>query len=192
MASLARYRDRPTGQELTARIGMLVFLGSWAMLFAGLFFAYGLVRARAPAWPPPGQPRLPLLLPGIATAALAGSSAALVAAQRALRGGRQSPAGARLALAALLGALFLALQIAVWSGAWRAGLLPGGGPYPSVFYGLTAFHGLHVAVGLAALGLMAARALSGRARRLTVDLWALYWHGVGAVWIALYASVYLS
>jgi cytochrome c oxidase subunit 3 len=192
VATLADYRDRPTRQELTARVGMVVFLGSWLMLFAGLLFTYGLVRSRAPVWPPLDQPRLPLLLPGINTLAIAASSAALVAAQRALRAGRQRSSGARLALAALLGTLFLALQLVVWVALWRAGLLPSGGPYPSVFYGLTVLHALHVAVGLVALGLLAARALAGRARRLAVDLWSMYWHAVGAVWVVLFASVYVS
>ncbi len=192
VASLARYRDRLTSQELTARIGMLIFLGSWVMLFAGLLFTYGLVRSRAPIWPPPDQPRLPLLLPGINTLAIAAASAALVAAQRALRAGLQRSSGARLAAAALLGALFLALQIEVWSSVWRAGLVPSGGPYPSVFYALTVLHALHVAAGLVALAILAARALAGRARRLAVDLWTMYWHAVGAVWVVLYASVYVS
>jgi cytochrome c oxidase subunit 3 len=191
-SSLAHYRDRPTSQELTARIGMVVFLGSWVMLFAGLFFIYGLIRARAPVWPPLDQPRLPVLLPGINTAAIAASSAALLAAQRALRGGAQRVAGRWLALSALLGCLFLGLQILVWTGLWRAGLLPSGGPYPSAFYGLTVLHALHVAVGLVALGLLGSRALVGRAARLSVDLWAMYWHAVGAVWLVLYVSVYLS
>ena len=192
VATLADYRDRPTRQELTARVGMVVFLGSWIMLFAGLLFTYGLVRSRAPVWPPLDQPRLPLLLPGINTVAIAASSAALVAAQRALRAGRQRSSGARLALAVLLGTLFLALQLVVWVALWRAGLLPSGGPYPSVFYGLTVLHALHVAVGLVALGLLAVRALAGRARRLAVDLWSMYWHAVGAVWVVLFASVYVS
>jgi cytochrome c oxidase subunit 3 len=192
VAALSEYRDRPTRQELTARVGMVVFLGSWVMLFAGLLFTYGLIRSRAPEWPPLDQPRLPLLLPGINTLAVAASSAALVAAQRALRAGRQRSSGARLALAALLGTLFLGLQLVVWATLWRAGLVPGGGPYPSVFYGLTVLHALHVAVGLVALGTLSLRALTGRARRLTVDLWSMYWHAVGAVWVVLYASVYVS
>jgi heme/copper-type cytochrome/quinol oxidase subunit 3 len=44
---LERFRLRPRGAEATAHVGMAVFLGSWAMLFAGLFLAYAFVRARA-------------------------------------------------------------------------------------------------------------------------------------------------
>lgn len=188
---LASRRRAPPG-ELTAWLGMVVFLGSWAMMFAGLFFAYGLVRARAPEWPPPGQPALPLLVPGLNTALMAASSAVLEAARRA-RPARGGGSGAPLlALAAGLGAIFLLLQATVWARLWQEGLIPSGGPYPSVFYGLTALHALHVLVGVVALAGLALRARgAGGAPRLSVRLWSMYWHFVGAVWLVLYGTVYV-
>src|SRR5436189_86613 len=48
-------------------LGMVMFMAAWAMLFAGLFFAYGVLRVRATDWPPADLPRLPRLLPGVAT-----------------------------------------------------------------------------------------------------------------------------
>jgi heme/copper-type cytochrome/quinol oxidase subunit 3 len=186
---LARYRRRPRGAERTAHVGMAVFLGSWAMLFVGLFFAYAFVRARAPAWPPLDAPPLPRLLPGLNTLVIAASSAAVVVAVRAQELGRTKGARLALAAAAVLGAIFLALQAVVWTALWRRGLVPSGGPYPSVFYALTAFHALHVAVGLAALGWLAAATGASRTR---VRLWGWYWHFVGVVWAVLYATVYLA
>jgi cytochrome c oxidase subunit III len=189
---LARYRRRPRGAERTAHVGMAVFLGSWAMLFVGLFFAYAFVRARAPAWPPLDAPPLPRLLPGLNTAIIAASSAAVVRAVRAQELGRARAAAPSLAAAAGLGALFLALQTVVWRGVWRQGLVPSGGPYPSVFYAFTAFHALHVLVGLGGLAWLAARARSrAGAGRSDVRLWGWYWHFVGVVWAALYLTVYL-
>ncbi len=189
---LARYRRRPRGDERTARVGMAVFLGSWAMLFAGLFFAYALVRARATTWPPLDAPPLPRLLPGLNTLVIAASSAAVARAVRAQELGRARRAAASLAAAAVLGATFLALQTLVWVGLWRAGLVPSGGPYPSVFYAFTALHALHVLVGLAALAWLAVRvrARAGSARE-DVRLWGWYWHFVGVLWAVLYVTVYL-
>jgi heme/copper-type cytochrome/quinol oxidase subunit 3 len=187
---LARYRRRPRGAERTAHVGMAVFLGSWAMLFVGLFFAYAFVRARAPAWPPLDAPPLPRLLPGLNTLVIAASSAAVVVAVRAQELGRTKGARLALAAAAVLGAIFLALQAVVWTALWRRGLVPSGGPYPSVFYALTAFHALHVVVGLAALAWLAAGGAG--ASRTRVRLWGWYWHFVGVVWVALYATVYLA
>ncbi len=183
-----------TREAFTAYLGMVIFLASWAMMFAGLFFAYGLVRSRAPVWPPLDQPRLPLGLPGLNVAVAAASSAALVGALRAFRAHRPQRAAQLVGAAAALGALFLGLQVVVWVSLWRAGLQPDGGPYASVFYALTAFHALHVAVGLAALAVLAARARLGRygpSRHLAVRLWSMYWHFVGAVWLAIYGAVYV-
>ncbi len=191
--ALARYRRRPRGAELTANVGMAVFLGSWTMLFVALFFAYAFVRASATAWPPAGAPPLPRLLPGVNTVVIAASSAAVMRAVRARDLGRARTTAIALAAAALLGAIFLALQVLVWTGLWRQGLVPSGGSYPSVFYAFTAFHALHVIVGLAALTWLAARARSSTGSTGTgVRLWGWYWHFVGVVWVALYATLYLA
>lgn len=193
VSDLGRYRRRPSEDEVTSYVGMIVFLGSWAMMFAALFFAYAVVRVRAPAWPPPDQPALPLLLPGLNTVVVAASSVVVALAVRAHALGRHRRASAGLAFGAGLGALFLALQAVVWAGLWRAGLLPSGGPYPSAFYALTSFHALHVLAGLAALVVLAVRARGpAGATRSAVRLWGMFWHFVGAIWGALYVAVYLA
>jgi cytochrome c oxidase subunit III len=165
--------------ERTALLGMVVFIASWAMLFAMLFLSYLLLRTRATAWPPPELPRLPRLLPAIATVLLGCSSAAVH--RGAARGH-----GLGLGLGALLGAGFLALQTVVWRQMYLAGLHVGAGAYASVFYGLTAFHALHVLVGLGALAW-----LSARPRRAAARLWAIYWHMVGVIWAVMFTLVYL-
>lgn len=185
-----RRRPRPSREDVTAWLGMVVFLGSWAMMFAALFFAYGLVRARAPSWPPVDQPDLPLLIPALNTFVIGLSSAALAVAMRALQTGRRSPVR-WFTGASALGAVFLVLQSLVWARLWSSGLLPTGGPFPSVFYALTAFHALHVLVGLVALVWLTRRAAARRASLLSVRLWSMYWHFVGVVWVVLYATVYV-
>jgi cytochrome c oxidase subunit 3 len=189
---LRRYRLRRTDDEITSYIGMIVFLGSWAMMFAALFFAYAVVRLRAPMWPPPDQPMLPVVVPGLNTLVIAASSAAVAVAVQAHALGRNRRASIGLGVGAVLGALFLALQALVWAGLWRTGLRPSGGPYASVFYALTAFHALHVVVGLAALATLAIRGRrAGATRRSSVRLWGMFWHFVGVVWVVLYVAVYL-
>ncbi len=177
-------------EENTAWLGMVIFLGSWAMLFAGLFFAYGAVRIGVHRWPPPGLPRLPRLLPAVNTAVIALSSVALQMGYARLR----ERSSARLvATAFALGAIFLALQGLLWVQVWKSGLVPQAGPYPSVFWGLTAFHALHAFVGVVALGVLArriARGIYSPARHLAVRLWAMYWHFVGVVWLVLFATVF--
>lgn len=186
------YRRIGDRAERTAWLGMLIFLGSWAMMFAALFLSYGLVRARSPVWPPLDEPLLPKGLPLANTAVIALSSLVLWRALAALEAGRS--ATLRLAGATALGALFLALQLVVWVGMWRQGLTIDVSPYSGVFYGLTIIHALHVLVGLVALAVLAVRARLGAlgpARTLPLRLWSLYWHFVGGVWLFMFVTVYL-
>lgn len=195
MGEVLPYRPPRAKEETTAYLGMVVFLGSWAMMFAALFFAYGFVRTRSVAWPPPDLPELPWATPALNTLVLAASSAAIQLGLRSIRRGASRKLGRALLLAALLGTAFLGLQLSVWARLYGQGLRPEtGGPYGSVFWGLTCFHALHVVVGLIGLGLLCRRALAGgfsAARYLPVRLWALYWHFVGAVWALMFVLIFL-
>ncbi|HEY0713791.1 MAG TPA: cytochrome c oxidase subunit 3 [Polyangia bacterium] len=179
---LARHR------ETTAMLGMSVFVASWAMLFAALFFAYGITRVRAIAWPPFDQPDLPLGLPTLGSVALALASTALSWALSQTRL-RDWWFGAVVALIA--SAAFLAVQITVWRALLAAGLRLDGGPYASVVFGLTGFHALHVAVGM--LGLLASFPAIARADGrppLALRLWTVYVHMCGVLWAAMFVGVY--
>jgi cytochrome c oxidase subunit 3 len=194
MGAIVPYRPPHAREEATAYLGMVVFLGSWAMMFGSLFFAYGMVRARAVAWPPPDLPELPLLVPGINTAILALSSILLQLAIWSLRRGKVALLGPGIGCSLALGSLFLALQVLTWKSLYTEGLTPQGGPYPSVFYALTCFHALHVVVGIVALAWLCRGAFVGKysaARFLPVRLWTMYWHFVGVVWAAMFVAVYV-
>lgn len=171
-------RDHPgrgavVERRRTAFVGMSLALASFAMLFASLFFSYAIVRFHAAAWPPPGSPPLPRALPLAATLVLLASSALL------LRGSRGAAFGA-----AALGALFLALQLAVAVPLWRSGFTPASGVFGSVFFALVGLHALHALAGVAALALSASRP-----ERLRPA--AMFWHFVDAMWLATWAAVYL-
>jgi cytochrome c oxidase subunit 3 len=194
VADIIEYKPPRAKEELTSWVGMIVFLASWAMMFASLFFAYLMVRSRYPQWPPPDVPLLPLALPGLNTVVIAASSAALQYGLFSLKRGRAAVLAPMTTLALLLGATFLALQAVVWLQVHAAGLRMDSGHYGQAFYALTFVHAAHVLVGLAALGWIAVRGFLGfynPARHLTVRLWAMYWHFVGAVWALMYALVFL-
>jgi len=194
MTEVIAYRAPHHRVENTASLGMLIFLGSWAMMFAGLFFAYGAVRFHlSGGWPPAGVPSLPVALPALNTVVLLASGLALQLGLWAIRVGKTHELSAALVVSFLFGCLFLGLQIYLWIGLYRAGLRPDGGPYPSVFYALTIFHGLHVLIGLVALGVLLYRSLNGAysaARHLPVKLWTMYWHFVDAIWILMFLTVF--
>jgi cytochrome c oxidase subunit III len=192
--SVLPYRSRGARKDATAWIGMLIFLGSWAMMFAALFFAYGILRARSSAWPPLGTPTLPLALPAGNTLVIGVSSLALERALWSARRGRLVAVLPAILAALVLGAGFVGLQVLLWNRLWNAGLRPDGGPYASVLYGLTVVHALHVAVGLLGLGYCAVRAFAGAftpVRHVGLRLWTAYWHFVGTVWVLLFVTVFV-
>jgi cytochrome c oxidase subunit 3 len=188
------YRSLAARGEDTAWLGMTLFLGSWAMMFASLFFAYGMLRLRQPGWPPPGTPPLPLLLPSVNTGVLALNSLALERALRAARRGEQSQAVAGLVEGLVLGVAFVALQVVLWTSLFKSGLALEDGSLAAVVYGLTGFHALHVLVGLLGLGLVLPAVLRGTlnaARNNRLRLWVMYWHFVGVVWLAMYLLIFV-
>src|SRR4029077_298892 len=82
------FRHKPKPSDTTAYVGMVIFLGGWAMMFAGLFFAYAMVRVKAESWPPPGENALPVVLPLINTLVLIASSVTLSLALKSVRSAR--------------------------------------------------------------------------------------------------------
>jgi cytochrome c oxidase subunit 3 len=163
---------------------MAIFLGAAAMLFAALFFAYAVMRAQAPAWPPAGQAPLPRGALGLNTLVLLAASLVLRGARAAARRGDGARARTAAWAALGLGAAFLAAQAAVWRSLALAGAGPASGIYGSVFFAISGLHALHVAGGLVALALVAAS--GARARRLGAC--ALYWDFVLVVWLLFYAG----
>lgn len=181
-------------QEHTSSLGMVVFLASWAMMFAGLFFAYGFVRSRAPAWPPPGTPALPLGLPAVNTVILLCSSATFAHGLRLLRKGQRGAYMRALGVTIALGVVFLALQVHVWREVSLSGLHLTSGLYGSVFYALTTFHALHVAAGLAVLAVVLVRSALGKITEhnvAAVRVCTMFWHFVDVVWVLMFLTIYV-
>ena len=178
----------------TNHVGMILALVSFSMMFLGLFYAYGLLRIRAVAWPPPGVPEAPIVLPTIITALMLCSSALLEASRKKLAQD-DVVAFQRLAMVAItFGFLFLGLQASVWVELWDAGLTLAIGPYASIFYFLTTFHALHVLAGLGILAWMyvaAPRAAHPELRASRAHLSSMFWHFVGVVWLIIFSLVYV-
>jgi cytochrome c oxidase subunit 3 len=173
--------------DATATIGMVIFLGAAAMLFAALFFAYAVMRAQAPAWPPVGQARLPRGALGLNTLVLVAASLALRGALGAARRGALARARTRTWLALALGGAFLAAQAVVWRSLVLAGAGPASGIYGSVFFAISGLHAVHVAGGWLALAAVLARGAT--VRRLASC--ALYWDFVLGVWLLFFFAACL-
>ena len=193
MGTVVELRPRAR-EEFTSSLGMIIFLASWAMMFAGLFFAYGFARTKALTWPPVGVPRLPLGLPALNTLVLGASSWSFARGLDALRRGERSTFPRMVALTLGLGVLFLVLQLAVFREVAAAGISMASGTYGAIFYTFTAFHALHVAVGLGIVLWLLIQAMRGaytEHNTITVRLCTMYWHFVGVVWALMFLTIYV-
>lgn len=91
-----------------------------------------------------------------------------------------------LALTAVLGLLFLAGQLFVWSKLSSGGFHLTGGTSSSFVYILTAMHGLHLAGGVLALvfaNVASALHRPVETRRIVVDVTSWYWHCMTGLWV---------
>jgi len=173
---------------------MLFLLAAETMFFAGLISAFFVLRLAAPVWPPPLQPRLPVLVTGLNTLVLLASSVAMVAALRAARRVDTRALMERLAATAGLGALFLAVQGYEWARLIHYGLTVTSGAYGGTFYTLIGVHAAHVLGALVWLAVTLVMAMQGRfadGPLTRLRACATYWHFVVGLWPILYVAVYL-
>ncbi|MBI4240286.1 MAG: heme-copper oxidase subunit III [Candidatus Rokubacteria bacterium] len=178
-----------------ARLGMLIFLGSETMLFAGFVAAFLVFRLGAAVWPPPFQPRLPVGVTGVNTWVLLLSGYTMWRALRAVRRGDQAGLARRLAQTGLLGVAFLTVQGYEWGRLLEFGLTASSGVYGGTFYTLIGAHAAHVLGALTWLSIILTGATRGRYTaedHVGVSLCGMYWYFVVALWPILYTLVYLA
>jgi heme/copper-type cytochrome/quinol oxidase subunit 3 len=183
-------RPRPDN----AWLAMLFFLAAETMFFAGLVSAFFVLRLAAPVWPPPLQPRLPIGVTGLNTLVLLASSVAMMGALRAARRADGRALVERLAAAAGLGALFLAVQGYEWARLIHYGLTVTSGAYGATFYTLIGVHAAHVLgalVWLTVTLILAVRGCFAEGRLTRLRACSTYWHFVVGLWPILYVTVYL-
>jgi heme/copper-type cytochrome/quinol oxidase subunit 3 len=193
--------DRPDGEPErrrpildNARLATLFLICAETMLFGGLVSGFFVLRLAAPVWPPPLQPRLPVAVTGLNTLVLLASSAAMIAAGRALVANERRAVARWLAVAASLGALFLVVQGYEWARLVGFGLTASSGAYAATFYTLIGAHALHVAGAMTWLAVVLLLARGGRLSRerpAALRACAMYWHFVVGLWPVLYVAVYL-
>lgn len=186
----------------TCKFGMIIFLISEGMLFAGLIAGYFVLRwsengfpwQPGHAWPSdPALPHLPVLLTSINTVFLVASSFTFHFSESAVQKGKSGLG--LLALTILLGATFVVIQGFEWAHLHHEGLwFNKGGIYGSSFFVITGFHGAHVAIGvLLIIWCFLRQSLTGcftAKNHVALANVALYWHFVDVVWLFLFTLLY--
>jgi cytochrome c oxidase subunit 3 len=189
-----------TGGISNVVLGMLLFLTSEVMFFAGLFAAYFNVRANATRWPTinleTGEPFLLEILPlvGPATVILILSSFTCQFAVWAIRRDDRTGFLRNIGVTFLIGVVFLLMQATDYVALGNEGLTLSSGTFGTTYFTLTGFHGAHVFGGVIMLGVVLYRGMAGQfsARHHdAVEAVSLYWHFVDVVWILLFSLLYL-
>ena len=171
-------------------LGMLIFVASEAMFFAGLVSGFTIVRSGAMVWPPPGQPRLPVEETALNTAALLASGLLLFLARRAFSGDR-SRCAKLLVTAIGLGAFFVVFQGVEWLRLIRFGLTLTSSTLGSFFYLIVGLHALHAVVALGLLLRVWQRLRRGWLADGHFAAVAVFWYFVVLLWPFIYLRVYL-
>lgn len=173
-------------------LGMVIFVGTEVMFFAGLISAFTISKAGAPrdAWNLPAGQVLPLASTAVNTVALFVSGALLWVAGRQYRA-RSQVAAQTLLAATFFGALFVMLQGREWVGLIGRGVTLRSSALGAFFYVIVGTHAVHAVAALAGLGVAWWRLRVGRLSYGFFLAAQTFWYFVVLIWPVIYARVYL-
>lgn len=170
--------------------GMWMLIATEASIFAYLIFSYAYLAVQAHGGWVKEMPTFRLSLPN--TVLLIASSFVLRWGEAGIRKGNVRRLKLALGLTMLMGAVFIGIQVKEWSGKhFRLS----DNAYASSYFVTTGFHMAHVLGGLLILGALLLWASIGKfdeRRHAAVSIGALYWHFVDVVWLAVFATFYVS
>ncbi len=171
--------------------GILCVIATEGALFGYLLFSYFYCAVQfPPSWSPQPHPPFTYALP--ATLVMLLSSAAIWWGERSLMRRALMQHRIGLALGIGLGIVFLVLEGLDWASkpfSLTSGL------YGSLYFTITGFDAVHLAVGI--IGLLAVLIWSGlgyfdRRHDAPVVIVSAYWHFVTVVWIAIFVTLYVT
>ena len=188
------------------QVGVIVWLGSEVMFFAGLFAVYFTLRSTSPELWAEQSSKLNIWLSAAITLILVSSSFTAQAGVWAAERLQKRRTGGPLQFwkwgvvewfyaSFALGALFIIGQVYEYAILVSEYVGITSDSYGSAFYLATGFHGLHVTGGLIAFLLVIGRFFSVKnfthKEATTAIVVSYYWHFVDVVWIGLFLVIYV-
>ena len=176
-------------------VGTIVWLSSELMFFAALFAMYFTLRSITGAdnWPPEGT-ELAIYYSLTFTVILVASSVTCQLGVFAAERGDVYGLRRWFAITLVMGTVFVLGQANEYRALVHEGVTFESGPYGSIFYLTTGFHGLHVIGGLFAFVVVLMRSTVGRftpEKATSAIVVSYYWHFVDVVWVGLYFTIYI-
>jgi len=176
-------------------VGVIVWLASELMFFAGLFGIYFTIRAQTDGEWPPAPTELNVSYALVFTIILVASSFTCQFGVFAAERGDVFALRRWYLLSFVLGLMFVLGQANEYHNlVTHEGTTLASSPYGTVFYLTTGFHGLHVIGGLIAFLLLVGRTKISKftpAQATSAIVVSYYWHFVDVVWIGLFATIYI-
>lgn len=184
--------SEPWRQPSRGRVGMASLIVAETAIFTIFVVAYIYYLGRDISGP---TPREVLDLPIFNTVCLLSSSAFIVLAEHAIEHGKMGAFRLWWAITFVLGSIFLIGTGLEWHKLiTHDHLTISTNLFGTTFYSLVGLHASHVIIGLLMLLLVLIFSLTGHLRpehSERVQVLALYWHFVDAVWVVVFTVVYV-
>ncbi|HWI91601.1 MAG TPA: heme-copper oxidase subunit III [Flavisolibacter sp.] len=175
------------------RLMMKLTIGSEAIFFLCLIVAY-LYFWRSGNFQREVAEHLSIKSAGIFTAILLFSSFSFWQAERNHASENYKATKLWLIVTIILGVIFLLGQGHEYYKLIQENILISKSEFGSSFYTLTGFHGLHVLIGLIILLIVLALTMQGyllNKNSSAIKTVGIYWHFVDAVWVFVFATIYV-
>lgn len=184
--------EEPWSLPSRGRVAMYCLIIGESAIFIIFVVAYIYYIGRSLSGPTPQDV---LEVPIFNTICLFSSSATIWLAERALERSKIKSFGIWWALTLILGAIFLVGTGFEWHKLiYQDGLTISTNLFGTTFYSLVGLHATHVVFGLIGLSVVLAFTLAGKIRQEhseRVQVLALYWHFVDAIWVVVFTVVYI-
>jgi cytochrome c oxidase subunit III len=191
MSTVPIFADESWRLPSRGRVGMISLIIGETGIFTIFVVAYIFYIGRSTYGPTPKILEVPIFN----SICLLSSSITIVLAEHAIKHGQVRRFAALWLLTMLLGIEFLAGTAIEWRKlivddhlTIRTNL------FGTTFYSLVGLHATHVIVGLIGLSLVMVFTLMGRVKQEhaeRIQVLALYWHFVDAVWVVVFTVVYI-
>jgi len=192
MSTIPIFADESWRLPSRGRVGMLSLIVGESAIFTIFVVAYIYYIGRDTYGP---TPRQVLEIPIFNTICLLSSSFTIVMAEHAIKHGLIRRFALWWALTMALGVEFIVGTAIEWRKlifvdrfTVRTNL------FGTTFYSLVGLHATHVVIGLIGLSLVMLFTLTGRVNQghaERIEVLALYWHFVDAVWVVVFTVVYI-
>ena len=171
---------------------MLALITGESAIFTIFVVAYVFYIGKSLSGPTPQQV---LDIPWFNTICLLSSSVTILIAERQIERGKMRGFAVWWALTIALGAIFIVGTGVEWHKLiYVDGLTIRTNLFGTTFYSLVGLHATHVVVGLIGLSLILIFTLTGHVKEQhseRIQVFALYWHFVDAVWVVVFTVVYI-